>query len=120
VNFCDLMRHPDQYEGKTVKVAATYVADLEQAMFCDGGCKKSESLPEVMANAKFAQNAGGYEKLSNILRKNKLVPRLARVSIVAVFIDEYAGNHVTAGRSRYTLEVTEVLTAEKDKPPTSK
>jgi len=101
-----------------VKVTATYVADLEGAIFFDDGCKRSDSLREVTANAKFAPSTSGYKKLSNVLRKNKLVPRLARVSIVAVFVDEYAGNRTTviAGRSPYSLEVTKVLTAERVKP----
>lgn len=118
VDFCDLFRYPARYDGKTVKVTATYVADLERAIFLDDRCKKSESLPEVTANAKFTPSTSGYEKLSSILRKNKLVPRLARVSIVAVFVDEYSDNHITviAGRSRYTLEVTQVLAAERMTP----
>jgi hypothetical protein len=117
VSFCDLMRHPDQYEGKTVKVTATYVADLEGASFFDEGCKKSESLPKVMANAKFTRNSDGTNKLTEFLRKKKLVPALASATIVAVFIDEYAGNRITGCShcSRYTLEVTEVLAVEKNK-----
>jgi hypothetical protein len=120
VDFCDLFRYPANYDGKVVKVTATYVSDLEGAVFLDEGCKKSESLPEVVANVKFMDKTGGYDKLSKILRKERLVPKLARVWIVAVFVDELAANRITilAGpRSRYTLEVMQVLEAEKDHEP---
>jgi hypothetical protein len=72
-----------------------------------------------MANAKIPHNAVATDKLSTFLRKKKLVPKLARVSIVKVLVDEYAGNRIraSAGRSRYTLEVTEVLAVEKISPP---
>src|ERR1700735_3573861 len=92
VDFCDLFRYPAHYDGKIVKVTATYVSDLEGAIFLDEDCKKSESMPEVAANVKFMEKTGGYDNLSKILRKEKLVPKLARVRIVAVFVDELAAN----------------------------
>jgi hypothetical protein len=75
--------------------------------FFDEGCKKSDALPEVLADVEFTKNISGYAKLSRILRKQKLVPRMARVSMVAVFVDEWAVDHATClgGCSRYRLEV---------------
>jgi len=122
VDFCDLFRYPARYEGKTVKVTATYSVDMENAAFYDEGCRKSDAVSAFFANAKFSSNSGD-KKLWKILRRQKLAPRLARVSMLAVFVDEWAGGHSTIcpGCSRYTLEVTQILTAEKIKQnsPTS-
>jgi len=120
VDFCDLFRYPSRYDGRMVKVTATYVSDFESARFFDESCKKSESLPEVVANVKFTDKTGDYDKLSKILRKEKLVPRTARVSIMAVFDDEWSGDGAVplAGRSRYTLKVMQVLAAERIFPLT--
>lgn len=115
VEFCDLFRDTARYNGKTVKVTATYVSDLEGARFLDESCKQSQSLPEVTTNARFSTNVSGLEKLNSLLREIRLVPKVVRVSIEAEFIDEYREDRETclAGCSRYTLEVERVLTAEK-------
>lgn len=85
VDFCDLFRDPARYNGKTVKVTATYVSDLEGARFLDESCKQFESLPEVTTNARFLTHVSGTEKLDELIRKTKLVPKVTRVSIVAFF-----------------------------------
>jgi hypothetical protein len=117
-DFCDLFRHPDHYTGQTVRTSATYVTDLEGGSFFDEACKKSESLPEATANAKFTRSTRGRNKLDKALGNNKLVPDLLKVTIVAVFVDEHAGDRVTACThcSRYSLEVKEVIAAAKVRP----
>lgn len=106
VNFCDLFRHPARYQGKTVETTAIYAADIERVTFFDGGC-----MSEATANAVFTDGTRGTEKISKALRKHKLRPALLTVTMVATFIDEYAGNSITFRGNRYTLKVKEVLAA---------
>ncbi len=122
VDFCDLVRHADQYNGKTVKVTATYAGGLEGASFSDDACKKSETESEaqVTANAKFtgssSETAEAFKKLSKFLDKNKT--HQAEVTMIAVFTDEFSSNRIKGGAdfSRYTLQVKRLLAIEPVQP----
>jgi hypothetical protein len=114
VDFCDLMRHPDHYDGKTVKVTATYADGLETAIFFDDACKESEAEPYVIAAATFPEKNSGssqaFKKLTKFLHKYKVAE--ARMTIIAAFTDEYSPKQELARLSgpRYTLEVKQCLT----------
>jgi hypothetical protein len=122
VDFCNLIRHPDQYDGKTVKVRAMYDGSLEGASFSDDNCKKSgaESEAEVTANARFTggstETAQAFKKLSKFLDKHRTDQ--AKVTMIAVFRDEFFPNRITGGAffSRYTLQVKQLLAVEPVKP----
>lgn len=118
VAFCDLFRDVGSYQGKTVMVTSTFGSSLEGAIFFDDACKGSASEPAVM-NAKFSgndrQTVQAFKRLSAFLKKHKTSQ--ARVSIIAVFRDEYASGVVVAGPPRYTLDVKQLLTVEKVQAP---
>jgi hypothetical protein len=111
VNFCDLIRHPDLYNGKKVTVTAKYVVGFHEAIFYDDACKKSgtESEAEVTANARFAGDSVGtvkaYKKLSKFLNKYKT--KQAKVTMVAVFSDDWYPDRITSG-ARFTLQVQQL------------
>lgn len=56
-----------------------------------------------------------FKKLSKFLKK--YMTSEARLTMVAVFRDDYSSGVVQAGRSRYTLDVKQLLAVEKAKPP---
>jgi hypothetical protein len=121
VEFCNLVRHPDQYDGKRVKVTATYVGHFHGASFYDDACKKSQSDPEVMANAKFkgddVESMQAFNKLSKFLDKYRI--DTARITMIAVFTDIKSTNMiiVCVGCYRFTLQVKQILAMERIKPP---
>jgi hypothetical protein len=108
VEFCELFQHPARYRGDTVQTTAIYALDMEHATFFDSGC-----FTEAEANAIFTNRTRGTKKIDKALRNIKLRPALLKVTIVAVFVDEYAGNSITFRGHRYTLRVTKVLAAQK-------
>jgi len=120
VNFCDLTKHPNQYDGKTVEVTATYASDLESAIFFDDNCKKSESQPDVIARATFLGNRDEVKRSMRQLRKvfNKrfVAPHVATVTMIAIFRDSYPPPEICSC-PRYTLEVRRFIAAQKIKPP---
>jgi hypothetical protein len=118
VNFCDLTKYPDRYDGKTVQVSATYVSDLEGAIFFDDTCKKSESQPDVIAKPKFIGSSDEVKRSLNQLKKvfdkRFVAPHLARVTMIAVFRVRDAS--IISSDPRYTLEVKRFIDVEKAKP----
>jgi hypothetical protein len=119
VNFCDLTKYPDRYDGKTVRVSATYVSDLESAIFFDDSCKKSESQPDVIAKAKLIGSDDEVKRSLNQLKKvfdkRFVAPHLARVTMIAVFRVRDAS--ILSSDPRYTLEVKRFLDVQKVKVP---
>lgn len=118
VNFCDLMQHPAQYDGKTVKVTATYAHGLELAILFDDACKQSKAEPDVIASAKFTRSSGSSQalkKLNKFLAKYKV--REAQMTIIAAFTDNYSPKQEPAPLTgpRYTLEVKQLLAVERVK-----
>jgi hypothetical protein len=93
ISFCDLLRHPDQYDGKVVIVTATMVRNFEYSSMFDETCKAQSPGDEVSALVIIQENRivskeTKYEvldtplqqKLNNILRTSQ-----ARVTMVALF-----------------------------------
>jgi hypothetical protein len=119
VGFCDLFHRPDRYNDNTVKVSATYVVGLHEATFFDDACRESPSGPHLVAKAKFAGDSNGtvqaFKTLTDFLKKYKTSQ--ARVTIIAVFRDDYSSGVVHAGSPRYTLDVKRLLAVEKVKLP---
>jgi hypothetical protein len=122
VIFCDLIRHPDLYNGKKVTVTATYFVGFHEAIFYDDACKKSgtQSEAEVTANAGFASSNVGavkaYKKLSKFLDKYKT--KQAKVTMVAVFSDDWYPDRITS-RARFTLQVQQLSDVGRVEFPTS-
>lgn len=119
VDFCEMMNHPDSYHDKTVRVSAMYAANSEGAVFFDDNCKKSESQPNVVASAKFT---GSREEIKRSLKeiqkasnKKSGVPQVVRVTMIAVFRDNYAPTRspVCLTCLRYALEVNHLLNVER-------
>jgi hypothetical protein len=108
VDFCDLFRYPERYRGKTVETTAIYVADIEHVTFVNARC-----IPEARANAVFTDSTHGSKKIARALRHHKLRPALLTVTVVATFVDEYAGNVITFRGTRYSLDVKKVVAATK-------
>ena len=113
VSFCDLIRHPAEYNGKAVKVSATYALGIEGAIFFDHGCEKPALGSETTANAEFRGKDKGttqaFGKLMKFLRQNRI--STAQVTIIATFTN--LEPVVIAGRSRLTLNVKQLLAVEK-------
>ena len=122
VEFCNLVRHPEQYDGKAVKVTATYFTDLEGSIFFDDACPKSQPYEEVTANAKFAKGKDGtaaYEKLRRFLVKYRV--HVAKVTTVATFsYPSLSGRLEECAGCSYTLEVIQILALERIGPPGAK
>jgi hypothetical protein len=119
VDFCDLTKYPDRYDGKTVQVSATYASDTERAIFFDDSCKKSESQPDVIAKPKFigsdAEVKRSLNQLKKVFNKRFVAPNLARVTMIAVFRVRDAS--MLSSDPRYTLEVKRFLDVQKVKAP---
>jgi hypothetical protein len=47
VAFCDLINHPDSYNGKKVRFRAKYLSTFEASAFVDGNCTDREHLTWV-------------------------------------------------------------------------
>jgi hypothetical protein len=98
---------------------ATYVSDLESAIFFDDNCKKSESQPDVIAKAKFIGSDDEVRKSMNQLKKafdkRFVAPHEARVTMIAVFRDNYPPRNASICLTcpRYTLEVKRFLDVQK-------
>lgn len=123
VDFCTLVRHPEQYDGKTVKVTATYAPRFHSAIFLDDACKKTQPYEEVTTNARFAKGENGtvaFKKLDRFLSKNRITG--ATVTIIAIFSDPLLSGIIEgcSGCSEYTLEVQQILAVERIKPPSAK
>jgi hypothetical protein len=43
INFCDLLRNPDCYDGKEVKIHAKYLSTFEVSAFVDSSCTDMDS-----------------------------------------------------------------------------
>jgi hypothetical protein len=119
VDFCDLFHHPGRYTDNTVKVSATYVLGFHEATLFDNACRESPSGPHLEAKVKFARDSNGsgqaFKTLTDFLKRYKTSQ--ARVTIVAVFRDDYSSGVVHEGSPRYTLEVKQLLAVVKVKPP---
>ncbi len=115
VDFCDLFHHVDRYNGKVVKVTATYAVGFHVATFYDEKCKESPSGDHLEANAKFTEDSTETKQAFNTLNKflNKYKASEARVTIEANFHDDYSSGVVHAGIPRYTLEVKRLLAVRK-------
>lgn len=123
VDFCNLVRHPERYDGKKVKVTATYFSDLEGAIFFDDACPKSQPYEDMTANVKFAkgeEGAAAFKKLKRFLIKHRV--HVARVTTVATFSYPFLSGKIDqcAGCSSYTLEVSQILALERISPPSAK
>lgn len=123
VDFCNLVRHSEQYDGKTVKVTATYIPSFHTALFVDDACKKSRPYEEVTANARFANGESGtaaFKKLDRFLRKYRIGS--ARVTMIAIFRDPLLSGTFEgcSGCSEYILEVEQILTMERIGSPRAK
>jgi hypothetical protein len=120
VDFCDLYHHVSRYNGREVKVTATYAVGFHEATLYDERCKESPSGDHLEANAKFTEDSTetkqAFNTLSKFLKKYKASE--ARVTIVAVFHDDYSSGVARAGSPRYTLEVKRLLAVEKGQSPT--
>jgi lipocalin len=123
VDFCELVRHPEQYDDKKVKVTATYAPSFHTALFVDDACKKSRPYEEVTANARFANGESGtaaFKKLDRFLRKYRIGS--ARVTMIAIFRDPLLSGIIEecSGCSEYMLEVEQILAVERIEPPRAK
>jgi len=119
VGYCELIKHPDRYNGKTVTVKATYGSGMEFSVFFDDECGKSTPNEDVIALATFSENARSnsllYKKLRKVLKKSDE----AQMTVVAKFTD---GKSRVFGHQmccRFCLEVLEILAVEEKKlsPP---
>jgi hypothetical protein len=122
VNFCDVIRHPDQYNGKTVKVVATYASGLEGAILFDDACgTSSKHGGETTANAKFTGNdretVQAFKTLAKFLKKNRI--GIAQVTMIAVFT-ELPSVVIAGPGSHYSLNVRQLLDVQKLNPRTSR
>ena len=126
VSFCDLMRHPDNYDGKIVVVSATLGNNHEYSYFFDDTCKASSSQDEVYALSTF--NKGTYKfgspldrKLDKLLgnKDGKLQVRRAWVKVVAIFTDGKSSAFGHMNCCRYKLEVQQLVAVDREKPTTA-
>ena len=85
VSFCDLIRHPDEFNSKTVRVAGRYGHGPEGSSFVDSTCEKSESGSEISADAKFDRYDAGavkaFKKIYKFLKKHHTSE--AQVTVIA-------------------------------------
>ena len=116
VSFCEAIRHPQEYDGKTVILTATYAESLELALFVDETCKKTNPEDDVVALATFSRANYKHgtpidKKFSKFLNKSDSV----RVTVVGLFIDGKKRIFGHLNCCRYKIEVQELLTVEQTK-----
>ena len=78
VGFCELMSHPDEYDGKTVQLTAIYAASFHYAAFFDNSCKE-----EVRAQFLGTEGTVAFDRLSKFLKSYKT--RSAQLTVIARF-----------------------------------
>jgi hypothetical protein len=115
VSFCDLIRHPDEYSGKTVRVAGRLGAGPEGAAFSDSACDKSETGRQTLtADAKFSGYDEGavqaWKKIDKFLKKHRTFE--AQVTVIALF-SHLEHPEPLLEESSYRLDVKQVLAVKR-------
>jgi len=113
ISLCELVRHPSNYNGKTLVFTATYAAGPEGSLFLDDACKKSSPEEDVIALA--TSNMTTY-KLNSPLNKKlqQLTKKRIRVQMTAVglFIDGKTRVFGHMNCCRFKIEVQQLLAVE--------
>ncbi|MFZ0820466.1 MAG: carboxypeptidase regulatory-like domain-containing protein [Candidatus Acidiferrales bacterium] len=119
ISFCELVKHPAQYDGKVVTTTVEEACSIEGCIYFDPSCKESKSSDEDVIALPASRgdnfNPGDplYERVKKILKKNKAAE--IQFTIVALFID---GHYRTFGHQsccRFKLEVRHVIDASEVK-----
>jgi hypothetical protein len=113
VYFCELIRHPELYDGKTVIFSAIYGGSIEGAVFVDEGCGKKTAEDDVIALATFSST--NYKRIPSLDKKfNKLIKRTGSVqlTVVGLFTDGKKRVFGHLNCCRYKIEIQELIAVE--------
>jgi hypothetical protein len=111
LTFCELVKHPSEYDGKVVVVTAWIGFGPEGSIYFDDSCKSQTE--DTIAQATYVGDdlkpgTPLYKKLRKILKnKNK-----AEETVVARFVDGKARVFGHQNCCRYKLEVQKILTVD--------
>lgn len=115
-SFCELVRHPEKYDGKTITSTATYGSGMEGSIFFDDTCKGMAATDDVIALATFSRTNYKFgtpmdKKLLKLLKKTDRV----QVTVVGIFFDgkERVFGHMNC--CRYKIEVQQLLDVQNPK-----
>ena len=116
IDFCELIAHAGEYDGKTLTVRAVYAAGMEGGIFFGDKCQRSETGDSQTAQAVFADDVDWrrlrlYKKLRALVSKNNLGE--AEVTMTGEFTDGKARVFGHQMCCRYRLRVTQLLSVEK-------
>ena len=118
VSFCDLVARPADFDGKTVKVTATYNFGPEGSSFSDDRCDDKETPSKAAAFAEFSgvtrEAARASKVIGAAMRKNNSL-RL-NVEMIALFKYPEASGELPRSCCRSTLVIQRVLSVTKWKP----
>jgi hypothetical protein len=109
-NFCEIVRHPEKYDGKMITFTALYGTGMEGAVFFDETCKRPKPNDDVITLATFSRKNYNFKspldkKLLKLLKKTDRV----QVTVVGIFIDgkDRVFGHMNC--CRYKIEVQQLL-----------
>jgi hypothetical protein len=115
VSLCTLLEHPNEYNGKTVTVTATFAGGEEFKIFTDDTCQqkvnpesgKTDLVKAAFSQAGYDSKSALYKKLVKLLKKSQP----AQVTVVGKFIDpgKYFGHQLCC---RYQLEIQRLISVE--------
>jgi hypothetical protein len=115
-SFCELVTHPENYDGKTITFTATYGSGMEGSIFFDDTCKRTKPDDDVTTLATFTRTNYKFgspldKKLLKLLKKTDRV----QVTVVGIFLDgkERVFGHMNC--CRYKIEVQQLLDVQNPK-----
>jgi hypothetical protein len=117
VSFCDMISRPADFDGKEVRVTATYSQTFHEGIFYDDSCLESQHASDGSALAQFSgstpESARASRTISQALKKYKAYE--LQMTMIAVFADPRASGNLPRSCCRFTLAVNQVLSLKRAK-----
>ena len=113
VEFCQLIRKSELYDGKTIILKATYGGGIEGSVVFDEACRKTTSEDNVITLAAFSPTEYRHgtpvdKKFQRLLKKGFNV----NLTVRAIFVDGKTRVFGHLNCCRYRIEIQELMDVE--------